>query len=129
MRHLGIDYGTKYVGLALSDESGSIAMPLHVLVNDDFLIQHVASAVDEHAVEAVVVGESQTLSGEDNPVMEDITGFIDVLEDQLEMPVHRQQEAFSSAEAARFAPTGAGHHDAAAAAIILQRFLDTPRVG
>ena len=47
------------------------------------------------------------------------------LHQTVTIPIHRSREAWSSQEAARFAPQGQKHNDSAAAAIILQRFLDS----
>jgi putative Holliday junction resolvase len=125
MRYLGIDYGTKKIGVALSDEGGTFAFPYETLANDEKLFRHLREIVEKEHVERVVVGESVTFAGEKNLLMGDIGRFIAALEKQCSVLAVLQSEAFSSAEAARFAPKGKTHDDAAAAAIILQRFLDS----
>src|SRR3989344_294976 len=58
MRYLGIDYGTKRVGLALSDEGGNMAFPLAVVKNDAKLNDTIVSFVKEKQVGAIVIGHS-----------------------------------------------------------------------
>lgn len=123
MKYLGIDYGTKRVGVAVSSADGTIAFPKTVLANDEHLINGLAGVVAAEGVDAIVIGEPKTLEGHDNPLVEKTEQFITLLERQFNVPVHREREAFSSVEAARFAPPGEKYDDAAAA-IILQRFLD-----
>lgn len=123
MKYLGLDYGTKRVGVALSDTGGIVAFPKTVLANDDMLVRAIAELAAAEEIGAVVIGEPKTLEGHDNPLVVEVERFIELLAQKLEVPIHREREAFSSVEAGRFAPKGQKHDDAAAA-IILQRFLD-----
>jgi len=129
MRYLGIDYGTKKIGTSLSDESGMLAFPHTTLENNERLINAIKKITTEYKVEAIVVGDPKTISGADNPLVEDVSIFIMRLEKEFGTPIHKEGEAFSSFEAARFAPKGKNHEHSAAAAIILQRFLDMHRSG
>jgi|SRR3989338_7621225 len=140
MRYLGIDFGKKRVGLALSDESGRLAFPHSVLPNDKELIAAVTEIAKEQKVKAVIVGESKDLSGKANPLMKDIDAFIASLKKVLKKPVILEPEFWTSFQAARWqsrrpeASRGSGlraeHRraqemlDASAAAIILQSYLD-----
>lgn len=124
MRYIGIDFGRSRIGIAVSDAAGSIAFPRAVIANDERAVPSIARLVeDEHAV-AVVVGDARTFSGGENSVTAEADAFTDALAAAVSVPVRRAREAWSSAEAARFAPAGKKHDDASAAAIILQRFLD-----
>lgn len=123
MRYLGIDYGKKRVGLALSDESGRLAFPHSVLPNDKELISTVAEIAREQKVKAVVVGESKDLSGKANPLMKDIDAFIVSLKKAAKKPVILEPEFWTSFQAARWQGKTA-KLDASAAAIILQSYLD-----
>ena len=133
IRYLGIDYGTKRIGIALSDESGSVAFPHSVLSAGPKALQEVDTLIKAHGVGEVVMGESRTLAGEHNEVMEDIEQFKKDIEHLAELPVHYEREFFTSAMAARqFAPEEGSRKahpsqknlDASAAALILQSFLD-----
>lgn len=125
MRYLGIDYGAKRVGVAVSDERGSMAFPQAILDNDSRLVADLVSRIQAQDVKCIVVGDALSYSGVRNPVTDDVDDFIDVLKKQTGLPVERSFEAGSSIEASRYAPEGDSHNDSVAAAIILQRFLDS----
>lgn len=123
VRHLGIDYGEKRVGIALSDKSGLIASPLETIPNDDMLVQRIMQYVHEHEAGAIVIGEPRAPAGEENPIHEYVRALAEQLRTATHLPVHFMTEQFSSVEAARYAD-GKPKDDASAAAVILQRFLD-----
>ncbi len=122
MKYLGIDYGKKRVGLALSDDGGHMAFPCEVLANDGQLLDKVRALIAEHSIAAVVVGHSKNLQGEDNPIQTDISAFCDQLKAACEVDVYLEPEMFSTREAAA-ATTQKSEKDAAAAAVILNSFL------
>lgn len=124
---LGIDYGTKRVGVALSDTSETLAFPREVLQNTHTLVLDIVAIVQKENVNIIVLGYSTDTKGNDNLIMPAIQGFKKDLEEKTTVPVVFEHEWFSSQEATRF--TGANSMiDASAAAIILQRFLDRKRV-
>jgi putative Holliday junction resolvase len=124
MRYLGIDYGAKRIGIALSDESADFAFPRDVIPNDANALGAILALIEAENVGAVVVGDARAASGAENPVTYQADRFCEELEEMIDIPMHRAWEAWSSVEAGRFAPEGK-HDDSAAAAIILQRFLDS----
>ncbi len=126
MTILGIDYGEKRVGVALSDTTETLAFPKETLENTKTLLNDVANIVQKENARIVVIGLSQNSKNEDNPVMESIRSFKKELEERLGLPVVLEQEFWSSVEARRFQGKTSGL-DASAAAIILQRFLDKQR--
>ncbi len=133
---MGIDFGAKRVGLALSDSNKSIAFPNAVLPNDDSLLPRVLQVIKSELVDTVVIGESLDNDGVDNPIMAEARAFAGALEGLFEGRVVFEQEAMTSAHVSigkmmqtderrgkqTFAP--AKDSDASAAALILQRFLD-----
>lgn len=136
MKFLGIDYGTKRVGIAISDEEGKIAFPNDTLANDKKLVEKIISLCKEKAVGAIVIGESNNFSGEPNPIMADVKKFIAELEKetrqtfegqklsgQAKLPVILEPEFLTTAQAKRIQGEVEGI-DASAASIILQSFLD-----
>lgn len=123
MRHLGIDYGTRRVGVAISDEAGEFALPFSVLPNDKKLLTATVAICREKNIGAIVVGESKNFSGEDNPLQEKINQFKKELEKTTGLLVELEPEFFTSVEAARLQPKNA-KLDASAAALILKSFLD-----
>lgn len=121
MRYMGIDYGTKRVGIALSDESGAMAFPESVIENNDSLLEKITDLIKEKEVEAVVMGESKDFKGKDNSVMTDIRDFQNKLE-VLGIEVYLEPEFLTSHQAAQIQGENA-MHDASAATIILNSYL------
>ena len=136
VRYLGIDYGTKRIGLALSDEGGTIAFPRAVLEAKDDAVSHIATLAEQEGVGLIVLGESHDLLGNPNAVMKRIERFKLALEAATSVPVAYEPEFMTSAQAARpaageertIASPGArapqGPMDASAAALILQGYID-----
>lgn len=125
MKYLGIDFGTKRVGVAVSDAAGTIAFPRATLPNDAQLFSQLEELVKNEKITCIVVGDTRSHGGKDNPVTAGAEEFVVALQKALPVPIERVWEMWSSIEASRYAPEGKGHDDASAAAIILQRFLDT----
>ncbi len=129
MRYLGIDYGSKKVGIALSDESGSMGFPHAILPNTPALLDTVLALLKEKNAGAVVIGESRDLAGNDNPIAKDARAFGDELAKSV--PVFYESEVFTSAEARRMhvpsektrKPANTDAVDASAAALILTSYL------
>lgn len=117
MRHLGIDVGTKKVGIAISDDSGKIAFPFEVAVREK-AVGRIKEIIQEKNIQRVVIGESLDLQGKKNPVMKDVQEIADALKNVVEVALEAEQ--FSTLSAKRL---GEGRDDQAAA-IILQSHLD-----
>lgn len=126
MRHLGIDYGTKRVGTALSDEAGVMGFPYQVFPNDPSLIDQISSLIERERVEKVVIGESKDFSGAPNPVHEAALAFSEALVERTNVPVVFEPEMLTTQEARRDFEgqrTNQGVVDASAAALILTSYL------
>lgn len=124
MKYLGIDYGTRRIGIAVSDDKGSFAFPKETIPNDASAIDRITSLIKTSEVKEVVMGDARAMNGLENLVTKEAEDFAAALHAHAHVPVHLSREAWSTVEAARFAPKGKEHDDAAAAAIILQRYLD-----
>jgi putative Holliday junction resolvase len=122
MKYLGIDFGEKRVGIAVSDEDGKIAFPTTVLANDQNLMKNIVDLCMKNAVETVVMGESRDYQGEINTIMWKIQGFKKQLE-TIGFKVVYEPEFMTSKQASQI--TGENKMlDASAAAIILQSYLN-----
>jgi putative Holliday junction resolvase len=73
MRILGIDYGTKRVGLAISDVEEKIAFPLGVMPNSPSLVRELILLIAEKEIGRIVIGESLKGDGRENALMEEST--------------------------------------------------------
>lgn len=122
MRYLGVDFGTKKVGLALSDEGGRMAFPHSVVPNTPELANVVAALIEKEEVAVVVVGVSHNLDGTPNLVEEDISDFIGQLSLTSGVRIERESEVYTSQEAMRLQGRN-NMTDASAAAIILNSYL------
>ncbi|HEX7724455.1 MAG TPA: Holliday junction resolvase RuvX [Candidatus Paceibacterota bacterium] len=122
MRYLGIDYGSKRVGVAISDESARFAFPERVISNDKNLIDAIETLAREHNITHIIIGESRKYDMTANPIQEDIIDFKEHLEGRG-FAVILELEFMTSQQAER----EQGKHakiDASAAALILQSYLD-----
>lgn len=122
MKFLGIDYGSRNVGIALSDEDGKVAFPRETLLNTSALVEDILRIIHNEEIGGVVLGDSKDLYGEDNPIMKRIAAFKEELEEHG-IPVYFEDERFSSQEASR-GQESLPKSDAGAATIILQSYLD-----
>ena len=119
---MGIDFGTKNIGLALTDESGSMAFPHGVIPNDGKLLKTVTSLIQEKDVKEVVIGHSVGYSGQANKIHTAVEAFMLDLTLAIGIPIHLEPEQYSTQQAIRIQGKNA-QTDAAAAAIILDSFI------
>ncbi|MFA6050669.1 MAG: Holliday junction resolvase RuvX [Candidatus Paceibacterota bacterium] len=123
MKLLGIDYGTKRVGIATADTDAGMAFPKLVVKNDDGLVKAVKDICEKEKVEKIILGESKDLEGKDNLIAEDIKEFKIVLEKETGLTVIYEPEFYTSMQAARLQGEN-DMIDASAATIILQSYMD-----
>ena len=119
---IGIDYGTKQVGIAISNTDQTVAFPKEQVKKDEALA-YIKELCNKEPVAGIVLGESTDFDGKDNPVMEEIRAFESQLEDALDLPVYMEPEFLTTKEASR-KQSDRADLDAAAAAVILRSFLD-----
>ncbi len=119
---MGIDYGTKRVGIALTDDAGLMAFPHKVIENSNDLVSHIVKIVEDEAVGEIVIGHSLGRSGEPNPVHSEVEELMTDLTLEIPVPIHLEPEQYSTQEAIRFQGRNS-ETDASAAAIILNSYL------
>lgn len=124
MIYLGVDYGAKYIGLANSDEMGSMAFPMHIVKNNKTVINIIEKICIDKSIDHIIIGDSVDQKGEKNSIAGDAEKFGNLLKDRLNLPVSYEREQFTSAHARHGGSEQKGRIDASAAALILQRFLD-----
>lgn len=140
MRIVGLDIGEKRIGVAVSDVTATLARPLNVLRPTgleadalDMVAREIARlAAEEDGVRAIVVGLPRRLDGSPTPMTVRVEQFARQLESAVTVPVMLQDERLSSREAeSRLAVrdkdwrSRKARLDAAAAAVILQDYLDS----
>lgn len=138
MRVIGIDLGSRRVGVALSDSAGRLATPREVIArrppgSGGRSADHAALAriIEESGAELVVVGLPRSLDGRERQAARDVRSELDELARVLPVPVTTFDERLTTVEAHRsLAGAGAGSRrrrrtvDAVAASILLQAYLD-----
>jgi putative Holliday junction resolvase len=140
MRALGVDYGQKRIGLALSDASGQLARPWKVIPRAGNSLQVAVALAEEvraleasdEAVAVIVVGYPRRLNGEANEQTVAVKKVADQLNKLVTLPVVLQDERLSSHEADELLARSQKDWrkrklllDAMSAAVILQDYLDS----
>jgi putative Holliday junction resolvase len=130
-RLLALDIGEKRIGVAISDESRLLARPLTTITRtskrEDF--ETIARLIAEHGIARVIIGRPWTRRGEEGPQAQRVRRYVEALSATVRMPIEYQDERYTSLEAeeklgAQRKPRAKGAIDAAAAAIILQDYLN-----
>lgn len=133
---MGIDFGERRIGVAVSDPTGTLASPVDTLLRRRGKrppLRRLEEIARSYDVRAVVVGLPLGLEGEETPWCAEIRQMGDTLGRRLDLPVAYVDERFTSVQAEgairsiglkKGAREEKGRVDAAAAAVILQRWLD-----
>jgi len=122
MRILGIDYGSKRVGVAVSDETLGFATPVSVVLNTPTLLAEIDKIATDNEAKEIVLGESRNYKGEPNRILLDSMEFKKRLEAKGYV-VYFEPEFMTSVQAERIQGK-TPLTDASAAALILQSYLD-----
>ena len=134
MRVLGLDYGSRRIGVAICDELGMTAQGVDTIVrkNRDADLTVIAGYIERFAVEKIVIGYPLRLDGSEGIQCEKVNRFIRRLQTRFSMPVIRRDETLSTKEAEELLRETGVHRekksgivDRLAACIILQGYLDS----
>lgn len=123
MRILGIDYGEKRIGLAVSDELGMLARELKI-VSPKVFFTELPGLLADFEVESIVLGWPLNMSGEETDKTREVAAFKLNIERAVDIPVILIDERLSSKMAGNL-PGGHQNVDSLAAQIILQNYLDS----
>lgn len=121
-RLMGIDYGQKRVGVALSDEAGQMAFPHAVFPNDKSLLKNITDVIAEKKVSEIVIGHSLDKIGEPNKIHGQVEALMLDLTLEVGLPIHLEPELYTTQAALRLQGRNA-MTDAAAATLILDNYL------
>lgn len=122
MKRVGIDYGTKKIGVAISSDDGVMAFPLAVVPNNDRFLAYLEALVQERGVAEIVIGESLNQAGQPNTIQAAIEELMTDITLHLGLPVHLEPEQYTTQAATRLQGRNR-QTDAAAAALILDSFI------
>jgi putative holliday junction resolvase len=136
-RILGVDYGSRRVGLSLSDPLGIIAQPIESLKNDSSLVPKLQQVVLRENVKLIVVGMPLNLKGQRAQKANEVQDFIERLQKELGIEVSEWDERFTTSIAQQtMLAMGTkkkerqkkdGRIDSMAAAVMLQGFMDSTK--
>lgn len=134
MRVLALDPGSVRVGVAISDELRMIARPLEFISAEPFLalVDRVKELIRDQQVELIVVGMPRNMDGTYGEAANKAREFIAALKDVIVVPIRTWDERLTTVSAAKALRSGGtkaanqrGKIDAAAAAVLLQGYLDS----
>jgi putative holliday junction resolvase len=133
MRILAIDHGTRRMGIAISDETKTIAQPLEFIPAEPFanFLERLKQIIHEKEVGMLLVGVPRNMDGTYGPAALKVQEFVAALKETVGIPVRSWDERLTSVQANRFLIEGNVRRskrkekvDMTAAAILLQSFLD-----
>ncbi len=133
MKMLGIDYGQRRIGVAASDETGTLALPLEQVDAEPLALAcaRIAVLARERGVERIIVGMPRNMDGTYGPAAESVRAFITELKKAVSLEIVSWDERLSTAQAERAMVEAdysrkrrRAQRDALAAQLILQNYLD-----
>ncbi len=137
MRILGLDVGDRRIGVAMSDPEGIIASPNAIIARDEdsAAIDDVVRLVDNHDIKLIIVGMPYSLDGTTGRQASKVKEFVDKLSQKTGADIQLRDERLSTVGAQRLLSQAGNKkvrktpRDDAAAAYILQGYLDSLKVG
>jgi len=133
MRILALDHGTKRIGVAVSDETKTIAQPLEYIPAEPYadFLERLKKLLIEKEVELILIGMPRNMNGTYGPAAEKVNAFVAALKTTVTLPIKLWDERLTSTIANRILIQGNVRRgqrkekvDKMAAAILLQSYLD-----
>jgi len=142
MKYLGVDYGQKKIGIAISNDEATMAFPRDIILNDGKHIEYIENLCKSENIQDIVIGKSVDYDKKDNSVEKHVTVFIEKLPNFI---IHRIDERMTTSlinaenrfhfqksqtpknfsKNAKSVRNNTKNDDAKVAALILQNFLDS----
>lgn len=98
MKYLGVDFGSKKIGLAKSDDSAVFAFPLEILKNTPTKAEETLKILEREGIQNIVIGRSVDLQGKDNDIEKEVAIYIeDIKKLNSDIEIHRFDERFTTA--------------------------------
>lgn len=125
---LGLDVGSKRIGLAIVADGVAVPRALPALENDDNFLRNLKTILADKKIDELVVGLPRNLNGDDTPQTVYVRQFIANLSNDIKLPIHLQDEALTSTNAENILKTDnksyqKGDIDSLAASQILLDYL------
>jgi putative Holliday junction resolvase len=133
MRILALDHGTKRIGVAVSDETKIIALPLEYILAEPFaaFLDRLRKILVEKEIDLILIGQPRNMDGSYGPAAQKVEAFVAVLKTAVTVPIKMWDERLTSTMANKVLIQGGVRRDKRkekvdkmAAAILLQSYLD-----
>lgn len=123
MRYLGIDWGSRYVGVAISDEKGVFAFPYEVIdyKKIQFLVARLKEIIKKENIKELVIGLPKALNQQDTAQTREVRSAMEILKNEFGLPINFSDEIMTSKMAEQYSEKNV---HASSAALILQGYLD-----
>ncbi len=131
MRFLGIDYGTKRIGIAVSDKNGKFAFPHSIIQfsTSQAVNSEIKKICEKNDVSKIILGKPGGYKGDAGEILKKIENFKKKLEEYINISVFYESEVLTTQQAKRpYGDKKGKKIDASAAALILQSWLDKKQV-
>jgi len=134
MKLLGIDYGIRRLGIAVSDPLGMLATPFRTIntFSDEQSVTEVCNLIQETNAEKIIIGLPLNMNNTEGPMVKKVRDFIEKLKLKTNLPIELSDERLSSClvertllEANMSRNKRKGVRDKLAAQVILQGYIDT----
>ena len=134
MRILALDHGTRRIGVAVSDETKTIAQPLEYIPAEPFadFLTRLKQLLREKEIDLILIGLPRNMDGSYGPAAEKVQTFVGVLSGAITVPIKTWDERLTSSQANKILIQGGLRRDKRkekvdkmAAAILLQSYLDS----
>ena len=134
---LAVDYGTKHIGIAISDFKGILATPLEVLhitpANGyEKIVEKIADICDQNKVQTILLGKPQIFEISQQKTLKKIEKFEEILKKGVKLPIINHDESYSTVTAqdmllytSQSTKKSRKKIDSVAAAVFLQEFLNS----
>ncbi len=122
MKRMGIDFGSKKIGVAVTDDSGVMAFPKEVVRNDGKFLLYIEKFVYSNKIDEIVIGHSLNNEGKPNLIHSAVEELMMGITLSLGIPVHLEPEQYSTQQAIHLQGRS-DMTDAAAASLILDGFI------
>ena len=133
MRILALDHGTKRIGVAVSDETKTIALPLEYIPAEPFapFLERLKKILTEKEIDLILIGHPRNMDGSYGPAAQKVETFVGVLKTAVTAPIKLWDERLTSSQANKILIQSGVRRDQRkekvdkmAAAILLQSYLD-----
>ena len=123
MRWIGIDYGDTYLGVAVSNDTNTMSVPLSIIPTADFH-KHLKALISENDIQGFIVGLPLHLYGHEGELAAKSRSFGEQLQNIFELKVFYEDERLTTRQSEYSHRKKGERTDDIAASIILQQFLD-----